>query len=280
VLLSRHTKKFGTSPRLDPPITFNEHMLFRILYDRDPRLKIICDKIAVRQFISSRVGPEYVVPLLGAWKHPREIGWNSLPEKFVLKPSHSSGPFEIVRGSADRDIERLTAKAKKWLRDDYFDISKEWGYRGIPRRVLAEPLLESLQGGPPVEAQIFTFSGNAGFIKLNVGRKFSPDRSSAWYDVMGRRLAIKSKAHLLIADIVLTENDRQEMIRVAERIAEGFSSLRVDFLMAREGVRVGELTPYSWSAQIQWTPAELDEKLGQLWAPRLDSSILESLRLD
>jgi hypothetical protein len=276
-LFSRHRKKFGTLPCLDPPKTFNEHMLFRILYDRDPRLKVICDKIAVKQFISSRVGSKYVVPMLGAWKHPGEIAWNSLPEKFVLKPSHSSGHFEIVPGSADRDIERLTAKAKKWLRVDYFDLSLEWGYRGIPRRVLAEPLLESPLGGPPVEAHVFTFSGKVALIRLLVGRKLTPERSDAWYDVAGRRLAIK--ADLPSANIMLPEESRPDIIAIAERISADFSSLRVDFYLTRDGLKVGELTPYSFSAKAEWNPPQLDEKLGRLSEPSVHFSTLESLCL-
>jgi TupA-like ATPgrasp len=274
-LLSRHRKRFGALPRLDPPTTFNEHMLFRILYDRDPRLKVICDKIAAKNFISTRVGSEYVVPLLGAWGHPREIAWSSLPEKFVLKPSHSSGPFEIVRGAADRDIEGLTAKAKKWLRDDYFDVSLEWGYRGIPRCVLAEPLLMSSLGSQPVEAHAFTFFGKVALIRLLAGRKLTPGRSDSWYDVAGRRLAIK--ADLPSANVMLAESSRADMIAIAERISEGFSSLRVDFYLTGDGLKVGELTPYSFSAKAEWDPPKLDEQLGRLSEASEHWSTIESL---
>ena len=91
ILRRRYKAAFGVLPRLNPPISFNEHILHRKIYDRDPRLRIVCDKLAVRRLIGERVGEEYVVPLLGVWEPPREITWHTLPQKFVLKPNHSSG---------------------------------------------------------------------------------------------------------------------------------------------------------------------------------------------
>ena len=132
-LLRLYKEKLGTLPRLHPPRTFNERITHRIIYDRDPRLKIICDKLRVRQFISERVGSQYVVPLLGAWEDPGKIPWDRLPEQFVLKPSRLSGPYVIFVKSTGTDIAKLTAEAEAWLRRDYFDASLEWGYRGMPR---------------------------------------------------------------------------------------------------------------------------------------------------
>ena len=77
-----------------PPISFNEHILHRLIYDRDPRLKVICDKVALRQFVQEMVGSKHNVPLLGVYEHPKEIDWQTLTGKFVLKPSHISGALE------------------------------------------------------------------------------------------------------------------------------------------------------------------------------------------
>ena len=118
-LVRRHAKIHGVAPRLDPPITFNEHILHRILFDRDPRLKLLNDKLAVRDFIRARVGEDYVVPLLGVWSDPALVAWDRLPVPFVLKPNHASGSVAIVRTEADLDPVRLTALARGWLAEDY-----------------------------------------------------------------------------------------------------------------------------------------------------------------
>jgi hypothetical protein len=64
------------------------------------------------------------------------------------------------------------------------------------------------------------------------------------------------------------------MVEIAERISRGFSSLRVDFFMAINGLKIGELTPYTFGGIARWDPPELDEKLGQLWNPNCDLSII------
>lgn len=78
--IRRYTVGMGEAPRLAPPVTYSEHLLHRILFDRDPRLKIVSDKIAVRQLIRERVGETFLVPLLGIWQRPEEIAWESCPE--------------------------------------------------------------------------------------------------------------------------------------------------------------------------------------------------------
>ncbi len=267
-LLFRYKATFGNMPRLNPPISYNEHILHRIIYDRDPKLRIVCDKLAVRRFIEDRVGAEYVVPLLGVWERPNEIGWQEFPQKYVLKPSHSSGAFAIVDQAVGMDREKLLADAERWLSFDYFERTLEWGYRGIPRRILAEPFLRSSSGGAAPEAQIHTFSGKAALINILMGTKRTPERSALWYDANGRRLAIKVTGPR--AEFDLTDKDRQKMIEIAERVSHDFSSLRVDFFMTRSGLKIGELTPYPLGGVTRWDPPELDEKLGRLWEPKCD----------
>jgi Tfp pilus assembly protein PilF len=273
-LLIRYRRIFGVFPRLNPPVSFNERILHRIIYDRDPRLRIVCDKLAVRDLIEERVGKQYVVPLLGVWERPREITWHILPEKFVLKPNHASHCFAIVDRSVGVNTEKLTARAGEWLSHDFFETSLEWGYRGLPRRVLAEPFLCSPNGGPAKEAHVYTFSGRAALFNVFAGTKHSAERSSCWFDVTGRRVGITGTGPH--PDIELPDRDRVEMVEIAERVSQGFSSLRVDFYfcIASDGLKIGELTPYTLSGMFRWHPPEMDEKLGQLWTPNFDLSII------
>jgi hypothetical protein len=271
-VLRRYESTFGRPARVDPPVTFNEHITHRLLYDRDPRLKIINDKLAVRQFIRDRVGAEYVMPTLGVWRRAEDIRWDRLPETFVLKPNHSCGLHAFVTGPQDRDAGRLINEARHWLRHDYFDNSFEWGYRGLPRAVIAEPLLQSPDGGTPFEAQVFTFSGRAALIRMLFGRKWVPGRRDAFFDATGRRVA--AATHLVPRVYTLTDALRQNLIDISERLSEGFSSLRVDCYVIGTTITVGELTAYSYSGLGKWNPPELDEMLGRLWRTAPDASFL------
>jgi hypothetical protein len=259
----RYQAAFGHLPNIDAPSGFNEWILHRILHDRDPRLRTICDKLAVRDFIREHAGAEYVVPLLGVWKDPASVPWDALPERFVLKPNHSSGRIAVVRTDADRAPAALSAKAAKWLRHDFFDVSLEWGYLNMPRRLLAEPLLLGPGGGPPAEAQVMTFHGKAAFIRVMTGEKKTASRRSNWFDVEGRRLPIGTE--IQAGNYTLSPADARFLAPVAERVAAGFSHLRVDCLLTCDGPKIGELTAYHLAGKARWNPPEWDEKLGRLW---------------
>ena len=277
-LVFRYKSMFGVMPRLNPPVGYNERILHRIIYDRDPKLRIACDKVAVRRFIEERVGAEFVVPLLGAWEHASEIDWDKLPEKFVLKPSHSSGPFTIVDRSIEMNKEKLTAEAEEWISYDYFYKALEWAYRGIPRRILAEPFLCSSDGSPAPEAQVYVFYGKAALINVLEGTKCTPERKTCWLDATGRRVAIKKMGNT--SPLELSYSDRKKLVEVAERVSHDFNSLRVDFFITGTGLKIGELTPYTLGGTAKWDPPELDDIVGKLWKPDFDLSTIPDYKGD
>lgn len=274
----RFRRIFGHPPDLASPRNFNERMVHRLVYDRDPRLTMLSDKIAVKDYIARRVGPAYNVPLLGKWRSPRHIDWAALPERFVLKPSGDSGRFVLVRTPADRNTSHLQAIAHSWLKSRRAGRHHpEWGYRGVPRQLLAEPLLEGPDGGTPSEINVFTFGGQARLIRRFTGRKTLPERRDAWFDPTGRQVEIGIDS-IASVRMDLPDSLRIELINVAEALSEGLDHLRVDFYVTRDGLKVGELTPYSWAGQAHWRSPDHDEKLGRLWAGETDYAMFEHFR--
>lgn len=263
-LVHRYRKATGLTPRLDPPGTFNERILHRMLYDHDPYLRVVNDKLAMREVVARRAGPEFLVPLLGVWDHPNDVPWDSLPERFVLKPNHASGRVALVRGPAERDPAALAAKARAWLATDYFDTSLEWGYRGLPRRLLAEPLLAGPRGGPLVELQVLTFGGRAEFYRFQVGEKGTGRRTDAWYGRDGTRLDLR--IGMPSCEVVAGREAVARALAAAERVSERLVQLRVDFYITPDGLRIGELTPYHRAGVTRWQPPEWDARLGAIWA--------------
>lgn len=271
-------RHFGHLPNLATPHTFNERMLHRLVYDRDPRFTVLSDKIAAKDFIARRVGPGYNVPLLGKWRAARHIDWPALPERFVLKPSGDSGKFVLVRGPADRNIDHLRAIARSWLKARRSGRRHpEWGYRGVPPQLLAEPMLVGPDGGTPSEINVFTFGGQAKLIRRFTGRKTLPERRDAWFDATGRQVEI-GIATISSVRMELPDALRIELIEVAEALSAGLDQLRVDFYLTGDGLKVGELTPYSWGGLAQWRAPELDDKLGRLWAGETDYAMFEDFR--
>lgn len=262
-----HLRATGRLPALFPPRTLNEHIVHRIIFDRDPRLKVISDKVAVRRFISNLVGERYVVPLLGKWRRVDEVEWDRLPASFVLKPNQTSGPFIVVNDASTADRFGIEEQMRPWLRRRrpfLPEIKAEWGYQGLPRFITAEPLLTAPGGGAVEELNVFAFGGQPAIIRLFKGRKLTKERRGGWFDVDGRQLAIRTN-HIRNEPSSLPEPVRQEAIAVSATLSAGFSSLRVDFYITSAGLLIGELTPYSWGGECHFHPPELDMELGRLW---------------
>lgn len=57
-----------------------------------------------------------------------------------------------------------------------------------------------------------------------------------------------------------------EMIQLAEKLADGFPHVRVDFYRLDDGtIRFGEMTFTSASGVCKWDPPEADELMGKLF---------------
>jgi hypothetical protein len=263
-LVARFTRFHARPPRLDPPIGFNERILHRILTDRDPRLKLVNDKLAVRQLIRDRAGEAAVVPLLGVWRDPADIPWRDLPIPFAVKPSNASGRFAFVRRAEDLDAARLDALARRWMKHDFFDENLEWGYRDLPCRILAEPLLRGPDGGDPPEAQVFVFGGRAPLVRITTGIKGSATRRDNWFDREGVRQALRFRTES--GDYAPPPGEPRRLIELAEAVAPDFVQMRVDLYLTAGGPMVGELTPYCLAGTVRFNPPEWDARFGALWA--------------
>lgn len=269
-----YVRRFWRFPRLHRPVTFNEHITHRLIFDRDPLLKTVCDKIATKGLVAERAGPRHVVPLLGAWSRIADIPWSELPESFAVKPSFTSGPFELV--GPDTDREALARDMQAWLpRRPPHRHYREWGYKGVPRKVMAEPLVTGPRADDVAhECDVHVFNGRALLLRVLTGRKLTSSRRDTWFDRDGRPLKIRVEK-IRSQPYDLPPGLRNELIEVAERVARGFRFMRVDTYLTPEGVKVGELTAYPWAGEATWAVPELDEMMGRLFEPGADTSHFE-----
>lgn len=262
-LVRRHLGFCGRLPELDPPRGFNAHVIHRILHDRDPRLRLVCDKLAARDLVRTALGEAALVPLLGVWEDPAAVPWEHLPLPFVMKPNHASGLFHFVTRPEQVVPSTLTALAAGWLARDHYDTAFEWGYRGMPRRLMVEPLLRGPDGGTPAESQVFCFGGRAAFVRIYTGGAVPEARTDNWFDPEGRRQPIELTTPP--GTYALEPALARRLAAMAERVAAGFDHLRVDFFLTDDGVKVGELTAYNRAGMALWKTPEMDLWLGRLW---------------
>ena len=138
----KYFTKFHKFPDLKSPKTFNEKLQWLKLYDRKDIYTTMVDKYEAKRYVASIIGEEHVIPTLGVWDRFEDIDFAALPDKFVLKTTHDSGSVVICRDKADFDFEAAKKKLNGSLANNYYYDGRQWPYKNVKPRILAEQYLE------------------------------------------------------------------------------------------------------------------------------------------
>ena len=244
---------------LKNPKTYNEKLQWLKLHDRKPLYTQLVDKLAVKDYVAEKLGPEYVVPVIGGpWDSVDEIDFDALPDRFVLKCTHDSGGVVICRDKAAFDREAAKAKLAKALGRNFYWANREWPYKDVKPRVFAEKYLDG-ENGSLNDYKVMCFDGKARLIQVHMGR--FEHHTQDFYDVDWKLLDIYQDTPL--SGITLPKPPFfEEMCRLSEVLSEGFLHLRVDWLYWQGHLYLGELTFYDGSGLMPFDPKSYDELLG------------------
>ena len=167
---------------LEHPKTYNEKLQWLKLHDRKPLYTQLVDKLAVKDYVAEKLGPEYVVPVIGGpWDSVDEIDFDALPDQFVLKCTHDSGGVVVCRGKAQFDREAAKAKLAKSLSRNFYWANREWPYKDVRPRVFAERYLENKHGELP-DYKFLTFGGETRLMYIATGRNSDSGTRCDYYD--------------------------------------------------------------------------------------------------
>ena len=253
---------------LDEPKTFGEKIQAIKLIGDDPTLTRLADKYAVRDWVAGRIGEEYLIPLLGVWKSADEIDFGALPSRFVLKTNHGYHMNIVVTDKSQLDIGRVRRTLTGWLKTNFaFSGKLQMQYRAIPPRIIAEEYLENA-GGQIYDYKFWCFRGRVHYIQYLRDRAGKGMRCR-FFDREWKAQDFMHSRRPKITDLPPRPDNLEKMIALAERLADGFEFVRVDFYRLNDGtVKFGEMTFTPANGYGQWDPPEMDLKLGGLFAVR------------
>jgi hypothetical protein len=263
LLAHRFCNRFGRELRLDPPHTFNEKVCYKRLYDRRTCLTLVADKVRVRDYIAEKIGDAYLTVIYQICRSPEEIDFARLPSRFVVKASHAAGMVLIVREKAAIEFDAVKAQLRDWLRRNYYVEEREWCYRDIPPRLIAEELLLDEAGAIPADWKFYVFDGKAAYVDVHRGR-YGDDRRSM-YDRSLNRVNVRWHYPNLPQDPIFPHNI-ETMFELAGRLGVGFDFIRVDLYNIAGRIVVGELTNYPYGGMALFDPPEFDRVLGENWS--------------
>jgi hypothetical protein len=255
-----HKARMGEALDLENPQTFNEKLQWLKLNDRRLEYKNMSDKYEVRKFVASKIGEEYLIPLLGVWDKFEDIDFEDLPDKFVLKCTHDSGSAVICDKKKGINYKKLNRFFNKKLQFDYYWGSREWNYHGITPRIIAEKHMIDESGTELKDYKIFTFNGEAKIIQVDVGRFTKHERNiyTTDWELLNVTVKVPSNPNLIIDK----PKKLDEMIYIAEILSEGMPHVRVDLYSTGDSILFGELTFHHAGGQEKFEPKTFELEMG------------------
>ena len=251
----------GRDPDFANPQGFNERIAQRKPLLTEPVYRDTADKLAVRDFVAARIGKDVLIPLFQTAGAAEDVDFAALPAAFVVKPTHASGWYEIVRDKRVLEVEALREKMRAWLRTNFYTIHFEAQYRDIPPRIMAEQLLLTPDGAVPPDYKFNVFGGRVGFIQVEADRFTVHKRSM--FDRAWRRLNVDF-VYPSAGDLA-PPSRLAEMTAMAESLAADFDFARVDLYCVGDTIYFGEITHTPNAAIGRFNPPEFDAVLGRLW---------------
>lgn len=253
---------FNKRLNLNNPQTFNEKLQWLKLYDRKPEYTTMVDKYAVKKYVADIIGEEYIIPTFGVWNHFDEIDFEKLPNQFVLKCTHDSGGLVICKDKAKLDKVVAKKKLETSLKNNYYWSGREWPYKNVKPRIIAEQYLSDVQANDLYDYKFFCFGGEVRCFKVDFDRFI--EHHANYYDKEGNILKFGEVDLPPIYDknIKMSKNIGK-MLELAEKLTEQQPFLRADFYDANGKIYFGELTFFPASGFGKFTSEEWDLKLGE-----------------
>lgn len=256
----------GNNLHLRNPVTFSEKLQWLKIHNRRPEYTRMVDKYAVKDYVAGIIGEEYIIPTIGVWDSPEEIDFESLPRQFVLKPTQGGGGSEVIicKDKDKLDRKAAIAKLKAGLKQDSYRYLREWPYKNVPRRVIAEKYMEAKDAKTEglTDYKFYCFDGDPKYCQVIKDR--NTIETIDFFDMnweLQEFIGLNRKA--VHATLMPERPSRYEEMKViVKKLSEGIPFSRIDLYEINNRIFFGEITFYPASGMGSFRPEKWDNILG------------------
>lgn len=260
----KYKRLMGEDLDLDNPKNYNEKLQWLKLNDRNPLYTKLVDKYEVKKYVGEKIGDEHVVPLYGVYDTVDEINLEELPDQFVLKCTHDSGGFAICKNKATFDFENAKTLLAKRQKRNFYKFSREWPYKDVKPRIIAEKFMDSLGKPESIEYKLTCFNGKVKLITVcgGIAHAEFEKRTNDFYDREFNHLPFyvfykNPPKAIPLPDCI------DDIIEYSEKLSEGIPEVRVDWYIHDGAIYFGEMTFFTWGGFCKFTPEEWNKTLGE-----------------
>lgn len=247
------------SINLDNPSTFGDKINWLKLYYHNPIQHRIVDKYEFKSYVLKKMGEPMTAKTLGVYNSFEEIKFDELPNKFVLKCTHDSGSYWICRDKSTFNKEEAKKKICACMNvRDYYYRNREWPYKGIKPRIIAEEFLSNDEDCL-VDYKFFCFNGEPKV--MYISKDSANDVRTDFYDMEFNHLDLRIRDKN--SDFPIEKPSFfDEMKRISSIMSGDFPHVRVDFYYVNGKIYIGEMTFFHNGGFCNFKPREWDKIWG------------------
>lgn len=254
---------FNKKLNFENPKNFNEKLQYLKLNDRNLEYVKLVDKYEVKKIVASTIGEEYIIPTLGVWEKFDQIDFETLPDQFVLKCTHDSGGNVVCKDKSTFNKEKAKKKIEKCLARNFYYPTREWPYKNVHPRIIAEKYLENSETRSLDDYKVHNFNGEPKIILVCKDRYEKTGLTEDFYSLNWEHLDIKRPGASFSKIQIEKPEKLEEMLEISRRLSEGIPFLRTDFYIVDHRLYIGELTFFPASGFSKFHPQKWDVIFGE-----------------
>lgn len=256
----------GRWPNFNHPKDLSEHIMSAMNHKDFEKYADYADKIKVRDYLTLKGYGDKLLDVYGIWERAEDIDFNSLPDKFALKPNNGSGGHVFCRDKSQINNEEVVNQLNKGLNlvKENLLFKFERHYSKIQPRIYAEELIETGDNSMPTDYKFMCVKGKIADCLVVSNRK-GESYSLSCYDndwQMKKNFLIPDQKH----DIPIEKpKNWEEMKQIAKVISKDFEFVRVDLYEYKDRVYIGELTFSPQGGYISYYTDSAIKEMGKLY---------------
>lgn len=228
------------------PITLDEKIQWMKLnyYKDNPLISQCADKYAVREYVKKMNCEDILIDLYGIYDNAKEIPWDKLPNKFVIKWNCGCGQNLICTDKSKLNIEETIKKLDKWKKDArvMYKYGAEMQYKPIVPKLIVEKFIETENGLAPVDYKLYCFHGEPYCLLTCTGRESGIPKF--YFVDKNWKLMRLNKAGKEAPEGFAPKKPEgyEQLFDYARRLSKPFPFVRADFYLEQGKIIFGELT--------------------------------------
>lgn len=245
---------------LNNPQTYNQKIQWLKLNNTHDLYTKMADKYEAREIVKNIIGEKHLIPLLGVWDRFDDINFDNLPNQFVLKANHDCGTVIICRDKTKLDIRKTKIRFEKALCKNYFYNGREYPYKNIKPRIIAEKLMVDESGVGLKDYKFFCFNGVPKFLFIATDRNIGQTKFD-FFDIDFNHLQLTNGYENSLNQQIKPKN-YEVMVDLAAKLSKGILHIRVDFYNINGIIYFGEFTFHHWGGIVPFKPKVWDKVFG------------------